>query len=275
MYFLALNFTTIFIQKYFWALNFPSIFIQEKYFWALNSSFSDHNHDGLLRTGEEVGLYIYIDLFATCSGLVCDNYWYRLVGTKWWDSQSRFFAESLKHQFLTNRTRTKQSTAVCIVFIFYYSIIGDVSLPQFPFKLAWSGRAPLRLAEAATSIVFVATKDVFCHNKQVFVATKVCLSQQNFCQLFVVTKVLSRQTYFFHNKTFIMTSILLSHQKMCFVMTNVFCCDKRVFCHDKSVCGNKTLVVTKMILVAVPSNDTPDPSTACYHTKCGIFNQLA
>ena len=135
MYFWALNFTTIFIQKYFWALNFPSIFIQEKYFGALNSSFSDHSHDGLLRTGEEVGLYICSDLFATCSGLVCDNYWYRLVGTKWCDSQSRFFfAESLKHPFLTNRTRDKQSTAVCIVFSFYYSIIGDVSLPQFPFK---------------------------------------------------------------------------------------------------------------------------------------------
>ena len=57
----AFNFPAIFIQeKYFWALNFPSIFIQEKYFGALNLSFSDRNHDGVLRTGEEVGSYIYL-----------------------------------------------------------------------------------------------------------------------------------------------------------------------------------------------------------------------
>ena len=127
----------------------------------------------------------------------------------------------------------------------------DVSLPQFPFKLAWPGTAPLSLAEAATSIIFVATKGVFCcnsHDKSMLVTTK-HLSRQ----IFVITKALSQQQQ--QNHTFVMTSILLSCQKTCFVMTSillscqktsfvmtiVFCCDKYVFCHDKSVCGNKLL----------------------------------
>ena len=54
------------------------------------------------------------------------------------------------------------------------------------------------LAGAATSIIFVATKHVFCRYKSMFVATKVCLSRQNY--VFVTTNVLSRQAYFCRDK---------------------------------------------------------------------------
>ena len=69
----------------------------------------------------------------------------------------------------------------------------------------------LSLAGAATSIIFVVTKDMFCCDKHVFVVIKVCLSQQNFCHdkitfvvaniygdkhMLVATKVLSQQAYF-------------------------------------------------------------------------------
>ena len=53
--------------------------------------------------------------------------------------------------------------------------------------------------------------------KTCFVATKVCLPRQSFCRnkvLFVATK------YFCRNKGFVATSILLTRQKACFVVTD-------------------------------------------------------
>ena len=111
----------------------------------------------------------------------------------------------------------------------------------------------------------------------IFVTTKVCLSRQNFCcccakHIFVVTKVLSRQTraccdkkrllsqqkyalsrqnLFSRDKhNLVATSILLSRQKTCFVVTNT-CLSLQTH-----VCHNKSFVTTKMILVAAPANDT-------------------
>ena len=61
--------------------------------------------------------------------------------------------------------------------------------------------------------ILVTTKDVFCHNKHTFVVTKVSLSQQTFLsrqnhaccdKTFLATK------YVCHNKSFVVTSILLS-----------------------------------------------------------------
>ena len=97
--------------------------------------------------------------------------------------------------------------------------------------------------------VFVATKDMFCHEKvcmpqQNFWRDKwqnnfvTCLSQQNFCchkrhvlswqkhvcrdkNKFVATKRLLQQTRVCHNKGFVMTSILLSRQKRSFVATKI------------------------------------------------------
>ena len=47
-----------------------------------------------------------------------------------------------------------------------------------------------------------------CRRNKTFVETKLCLSRQ----IFVMAKVLSRQTWFSHDKTFVGTSILLSRQ---------------------------------------------------------------
>ena len=98
--------------------------------------------------------------------------------TDWWaqncDSQSRFFAESLKHQFLTNRTRNKQSTAVCIFFIiFYYSIIPLLvmslydwrKLPQVSFLLQQ------KMCFVTTNRCLLQQKYA-CHNKHNLFATK-------------------------------------------------------------------------------------------------------
>ena len=123
------------------------------------------------------------------------------------------------------------------------------------------------LVGATTSI---RTKHVFCRDKSTPVVTKVLL-QQIFVMpnVFIATKVLSQEAYFFCNKTFVMTklylsqqifvmtkvllrqkyfvgtnrifsfvatSILLSWQKMCFVATNTclswqnYCCDKNYTC---------------------------------------------
>ena len=115
---------------------------------------------------------------------------------------------------------------------------------------------PLLLAGAATSIIFVTTKVLSWQTRlswqnMSFVATKVCLSccrDKNFvcCGkiMFVATNTCSSwgflllwQAYFCHNKR-----PVLSWQ------TRV--------CLNKRVCHDKTFVVTKMILVAIPVNDT-------------------
>ena len=63
------------------------------------------------------------------------------------------------------------------------------------------------LAGGATSIMFVATKHVFCCDKSMLAATK-CLSQQNYvCHDKIF---LSQQTYLCCDKSFVATSILLS-----------------------------------------------------------------
>ena len=78
----------------------------------------------------------------------------------------------------------------------------------------------LSLAEAAKSIIFVATKHICCRDKNMLVATtKLCLSRQNVC----CEKYLSSQT---------------------------FCCDKHTFVAKKDVFD-----ATRIILVAVPAND--------------------
>ena len=79
------------------------------------------------------------------------------------------------------------------------------------------------------------------HNiKYTFVATKLCLSRQ----------VLSRPTYFCRDQhTFVVTNILLSRQKTCFVV----------------------FVATNMILVAAPANDSGHQWT----TPCRGVGRLA
>ena len=92
--------------------------------------------------------------------------------------------------------------------------------------------------------MFVETNTCLSRQNRSFVVTKVCLSQQNFLHdehVFVTTNIiLSQQTKFLSR--FVVASILLLQQKTCFVTTNVFVKTK--------------LVVTKIILVAAPANDS-------------------
>ena len=146
----------------------------------------------------------------------------------------------------------------------------------------------LSLVGAAVSIIFVATKHIFCCNKtfavtkricvatkrlsqKIFVMTNIILSWQKFCHgkhSFVVTKdgfhydkYLSWQK-FCHNKhvfaavnlnlswqNFVVTSIFLSWQKTCFIATNPQLLWQTHNGHDKP------FVATKIMLVAAPTND--------------------
>ena len=131
------------------------------------------------------------------------------------------------------------------------------------------------LAGAATSIMFAATKHVFCCDKSMLAATK-CLSQQNYvghdkiCLLwqkfccdkhtFVVTKdvfcreentCLSQQKlrlsqqnfchnkkYVCRNKSFAVTRTLSLRQKMCFVTTHTCLLWQSRICRNKDTCGS-------------------------------------
>ena len=108
--------------------------------------------------------------------------------------------------------------------------------------------------------------------------------------MLVVTKLLSRQIDFCRDKTFVMTSLHVCHDKTCFLLwqksachDNSFCHDKHMFCRNKSFvapniilsrqkfcCSKHTFVTTKdtfcrnkhatkMILVAAPASDTSPP----------------
>ena len=96
-------------------------------------------------------------------------------------------------------------------------------------KVLWVG--------AATSVIFVTTKRLFCHDKSVLVLTKVLA----WMFLFVATKLLSQQI-------FAATNIILSwffvcgHDKHTFVMTKHLLSWQKYACHDKS------FVMTNMCL---------------------------
>ena len=95
----------------------------------------------------------------------------------------------------------------------------------------------LSLAGAAPSIIFVASKVLSRQTQNTsFVATKICLSWQNYCHdkiMFVVTNIC-------HNKTFVATSILLSRQNTSFVfVTSNMCLSQQNFCRNKNYpCGS-------------------------------------
>ena len=140
-----------------------------------------------------------------------------------------------------------------------------------PFLKAGS---PISLAGAATTIIFVTTKEkhvfvmtkhVFCCNKSTL-AMKKLLSWQNenllWQNVFVVTKLLLWQI-------FVATNMCLSQQnyvKMCFVMTNTCLSQETCVSHDKRVCHDNT---TK-ILVAAPANDSPETAAPM---PCTLMSQ--
>ena len=111
------------------------------------------------------------------------------------------------------------------------SLENDQTTNRTNFKVRnWN---PLSLFVFLLALAFVPTS---------FVPTKVCLPRQNFCldkimfvaiklcNMFLATKVLSRQAYFCHDK-------------------------RHVLSRQTRVCRDKSFVATKMILVAAPAND--------------------
>ena len=112
----------------------------------------------------------------------------------------------------------------------------------------------------ATTNVFLLQKN-FCHDKYLLRQTHVMTKTFCYCDKhFVITKLLSRQAYFCHDKRCVCcdknmsvtTKILLSWQKTCFVM-------QTCACHDK------TFVTTKMMHVAAPANDSNQPNNLRTH----------
>ena len=106
-------------------------------------------------------------------------------------------------------------------------------LPHTPF---------LSLAGAVTCIIFVTTKHVFCHNKNMLVMTKcfchdtcvtnICRNKRNFVRTSIILSgqtcvccILSGQKFCHDEHTFVMTKDVFCHD-MCLSYQN--------FCHDKN-----------------------------------------
>ena len=168
-------------------------------------------------------------------------------------------------------------------------------LPQVSFFIFVTAKVVLwQTCVCHDKHVSVMTKHTFCHDKSMLVTTKdlfatnTILLQQNFCRdkltfiainmfvlrqntSFVATKVCSSWQNFYcdkhmfvmpnicHAKWFVRTKIFYHDKIMTKVLSQqgYFCCDKRhVLLRQTHVCRDKTFVVTKIILVAAPANDS-------------------
>ena len=114
------------------------------------------------------------------------------------------------------------------------------------------------------------TKHIFCCNKSMLVATKVCLSWQN---ILVMTKLWSRQIFVTTNN-FVVTKVLSRQAYFCrykhmFVVTkDVFRCNKTsLLSRQKYAYYSKTFIATKMILMAAPTNDKEE---GCWKAILGV-----
>ena len=114
-------------------------------------------------------------------------------------------------------------------------------------RLSWAG--------AATSIIFVATKRIFCRDKNVQIS--VCRD-----------KYLS-QRFFVAKNVFVATSILLSQQTSgcCDKLTNKRLVATKHLSRQNYVCRDKYSGEAKMILWLLP------PMTVDYHCNC-IYGRL-
>ena len=136
--------------------------------------------------------------------------------------------------------------------------IGDRTAEHF-LRFAWVGTW-LSLAGTATSIIFVMTKHVFCHNKCMLAATKTkLLPWQNYVRrdkIFVMTntKVLSQQGYFCHDtRRVLLQQTCVCHDKSKLVVTKV--CHHKNAWHDKHLswqkfCCHKNMFVATSILLS-------------------------
>ena len=123
-----------------------------------------------------------------------------------------------------------------------------------------------------TSILLLCQTGVSHDKTQISVMTKVCLLRQNICmtklclswQIFVTTNVLLWQKFCCDHHTFVTTNNLFCHNTcLSWQANDLLCHDKSMFVMTNTclsqqtrVCCNKTFVMTKMILVAAPTNDS-------------------
>ena len=116
---------------------------------------------------------------------------------------------------------------------------------------------------------------IFCCDKYMFVATKVLSRQAYFCcdkYMFVATKVLSRQAYFCCDKRRLLSQWKYAcHDKIMFVMTNI-CCLNKSFVMTSILLSSQQktcFVMTNMCLswqklyVAAPANDNKTHYSYC------------
>ena len=138
---------------------------------------------------------------------------------------------------------------------YYYVSLLRAFLAFELFELGWRAITGGRchkyhfVATKSDKHVFVATKHVFCHDRNMLVTTK----------YFYCDKYLLKQKY-----VFVARKLYKYHScrnKNVFVATNVilltyFCRDKtRILSRQTRVFRNKTFVAAEMILVASPAND--------------------
>ena len=103
-------------------------------------------------------------------------------------------------------------------------------------------RCSLSLAGATTSIMFVATKHVFCRDNSMLAAKKICLSRQKF-----------------------LTIAFVARQNFCRDKLTKVCLSRQKFCRAKII-----FVVTKIILVAAPACDSSHPTACNGHQLCWL-----
>ena len=128
---------------------------------------------------------------------------------------------------------------------------------------------------------YIATKHVFCHDKSKLVVTNICCDKHNF----VATKILTWQVYFCHDKRHVCCDKIVCFDKYLLRQTHV-CCDKHnlfvtkvlsgqaYFCCNKThILLQQTRVMTKMILMAAPTNDSVHGETFGPQAEC--FNILS
>ena len=113
----------------------------------------------------------------------------------------------------------------------------------FPHWIARMKGTPVSSAAAATSIIFVTSKDVFCRDKTMFVVTNIFLSRQAY--FYVCRERVCR------DKTRLLTKVSLSRQK--FSAANVlsrqayFCVylvKTRLLTRQKYACRDESFVAT-------------------------------
>ena len=99
----------------------------------------------------------------------------------------------------------------------------------------------LSLVGAATSIIVVTTKHVFCRNKSMLAVTKRLSQQYYVCR----NKIFWLQQNFVMINTCLLWQAYFCHDRTRFVATNIFLLQQH-FCHDKYyVCHDKTFATTK------------------------------